>query len=448
MSNLHEDHILDFIDGRLATGDEEELLHTLAVSPERRQVLHEHLRLREITTTLSSHERFSVPDHVTSQLFATLGTMGFAAPASTEAILTRAPQFVNRPEVVNTVAMIGSGWKLGFTSLVTASVMSFLLGVGAIYVFGTRLGIHTLSQQKQLAAMHHVSRPMANVTHSEFNLAAVDMGTTLESAAPHDAATIASIPVREDADLGSVAGVNPSDDIRDVPVTYTAPRERSLTIAASIPRPGLAPIIPDWGMAIPSPFLNEQGIISFRYGSGPALNGGGGSWTSPNSPSAQWTSFSELKFTWHLWKYVTARAAMGELSSYERMPNTPPVNVGANKYEITTSLTKQTSTLIGGELGFTLDPLGIPLEVSGGLMTDGSGQVVYTRGGIFAHFEPSGALSISAGIEGIQYQHNIQTDYQNNKAAYQNYMDRMSQPSFGTETAGFIGPSLEIGWHF
>src|SRR5258708_2417873 len=140
MAYLNEDRILDFLDGRLATGDEEELLHTLAVSPERRQVLHEHLRLREITTTLSTNERFSVPVHVTSSLFATLGSMGFTVPTSTEAILTRAPQYVNiamEEESLAGASAIGSlvsaGWKLGVSSLVTASVMSFLLGIGAIY---------------------------------------------------------------------------------------------------------------------------------------------------------------------------------------------------------------------------------------------------------------------------------------------------------------------------
>src|SRR5207253_6316757 len=118
MRSLNEDRILDFLDGRLANGDEEELLHTLAVSPERRQVLHEHLRLREITTTLSSHERFSVPSHVTTQLFATLGTMGFSAPTSTSDILTRAPQFVtqqlaNAPEEIGVAGgFLSTGWRI------------------------------------------------------------------------------------------------------------------------------------------------------------------------------------------------------------------------------------------------------------------------------------------------------------------------------------------------
>ena len=69
MATLQEERILDFLDGRLSSGQEEELLHTLAVSPERRGVLRAHMRVRELTSNLASAECFSVPKHVTSQLF-------------------------------------------------------------------------------------------------------------------------------------------------------------------------------------------------------------------------------------------------------------------------------------------------------------------------------------------------------------------------------------------
>src|SRR3954466_13828732 len=94
MRALNEDRILDFLDGRLATGDEEELLHTLAVSPERRQLLREHLKLRELTSNVAKQKQFAVPSHVTTQLFSKLDDMGFAAPMNAEAVLTRTPQIV------------------------------------------------------------------------------------------------------------------------------------------------------------------------------------------------------------------------------------------------------------------------------------------------------------------------------------------------------------------
>src|ERR1019366_10474604 len=87
MINLSEDRILDFLDGRLATPDEEELLHTLAVSPERRQVMREHMKLRELTSTIAREDRFAVPERVTSQLLNKLEEAGFTPPITPESIL-------------------------------------------------------------------------------------------------------------------------------------------------------------------------------------------------------------------------------------------------------------------------------------------------------------------------------------------------------------------------
>src|SRR5487761_1514537 len=159
--NIGEDRILDFLDGRLATPDEEELLHTLAVSPERRQVLREHLKVRQLTSTLAQQEQFNVPERLTNQLFARLEDMGYSAPSGTEAILTRAPEFVSSriadgigatsmASIVGdasimgdagTATVLGAGWRFGAVSLVTVALMSFILGAGAYYVFGSALGL-------------------------------------------------------------------------------------------------------------------------------------------------------------------------------------------------------------------------------------------------------------------------------------------------------------------
>ncbi|HZK77053.1 MAG TPA: hypothetical protein VFD13_09110, partial [Candidatus Kapabacteria bacterium] len=139
--NIGEDRILDFLDGRLATPDEEELLHTLAVSPERRQVLREHMKMRQLTSTLAQQEQFNVPERLTNQLYARLEEMGYSAPSGTEAILTRAPEFVSSriadgvgAVAVGAAAGIGSAWRFGAISLVTVALMSFILGAGVYYV--------------------------------------------------------------------------------------------------------------------------------------------------------------------------------------------------------------------------------------------------------------------------------------------------------------------------
>src|SRR5579883_1491366 len=238
MINLSEDRILDFLDGRLATPEEEELLHTLAVSPERRQVMREHMKLREVTQTLSREERFSVPPHVTEELFSKLEEIGYSAPAVTDAILAHTPEMASVAGASAVATGFSAGWRIGATTLGTAAVMSFLLGVGAYYVFGSSLGLRTRSQQ--LAAKHHaVTRHIASqpVTAQQFDavssqpvIASIpdDISKLVANVAP---ATIApknvssepSLPIMKEAPL-----VAAKDSIPDnaPPISYAAPLSR------------------------------------------------------------------------------------------------------------------------------------------------------------------------------------------------------------------------------
>ena len=75
-----EDGVLDFLDGNLAPAEEEELLHRLAVSPERRALLKQHLQVRELTSALARKNRYNVPKAVTASLFETLSANGYAGP--------------------------------------------------------------------------------------------------------------------------------------------------------------------------------------------------------------------------------------------------------------------------------------------------------------------------------------------------------------------------------
>ena len=457
---MSEDRILDFLDGRLTSGDEEELLHTLAVSPERRQLLREHLRIREITNTMSKHQSFNVPAHVTSNLFATLGTMGYAAPATTEAILTRAPQLVRSSQALSTaqraIVATKSAWRLGFSSLAAASAMSFLLGAGSLYMFGPNLGIGSASHQDVITAVS-AKGTVANAATTQYS------SVVAKQIVAQPVARLANInyagigfpdyPNRDgNGPVSNVEDQRTSTETTDPAMlrhlTYNTPREYEITAANRIPREMQPNDIPDWFAAIPSPLQNEQGVISIRYGTGDASNFK--SVLPSNSPTVPSASLMEAKMTWHLWKYVTAHACMGMLSSYEQMPNKTPISTGKNQWAVTTSLTAVPNTLItGGELGFTLDPLGIPLETSAGLMFDGTGRA-YFRGGLFFHFEPFDAVSFSGGIEGITYRHDVAKTLGEMSTVYQDYGGNLplapGTPS--SEWVGFIGPSIEFGYRF
>src|SRR5688500_11754101 len=100
MSIVVEDKILDFLDGHLESHDEEELLHRLAVSPEKRGLLREHMKLRESVATVSKTEQLAVPTNVTASLYKRLAYNGYAGGSLGSAVA------VTRPMVAAVPAMM------------------------------------------------------------------------------------------------------------------------------------------------------------------------------------------------------------------------------------------------------------------------------------------------------------------------------------------------------
>lgn len=435
---MNEDRILDFLDGRLTSGQEEELLHTLAVSPERRGVLRAHMRLRELTSNLASAERFSVPTHVTGQLFRSLHTLGLTATATTDQILMNAPQIAKlalaekTAETVGTTAMaVSSGWQMSFAAIAAASLLSFSLGAGAYHVFAPSLGLASAPEVRTIVKM--VPQPIAATpqfaeTHTAFNFPThtnreAPLSTNLTDGLTATSTHMPSAPPAPAFDGGPAIAFAAPVVTRIAPANaedYTKLASQHLL-----------------AKAIETPLENEKGTISFRYGGG----------VMPTNNISAMSSLSEVKFRWTLWNYVVGQASLGQLQSYvhQAMMNTDPKKAG----EILTSTPVSTSTfVIGAEAGITLDPIHLPLEGMFGIMGDGGGNS-YLRTGVFAHYEPFQALSIIAGIEGLWYTNNIQNSIDHKKLLYHDLSPHLKPGSpQGTETAGFWGPSIEFGWHF
>ncbi|MDP4200662.1 MAG: hypothetical protein Q8922_08550 [Bacteroidota bacterium] len=432
---INEERILDFLDGRLNSGQEEELLHTLAVSPERRGLLRAHMRLRELTSNLASAERLSVPKHVTSQLFRTLQTMGLSATASTDQILTNAPQLAKlalaekTAETFGTSAIaVGTGWQLSFASIAAATLLSFTLGAGAYHVFARSLGLTSVPEVRTIVQLvpqpatpspANLQSKATSPMHSDEAPLSLDHTTNIRASAPA-APTVSTLP-------GSFEG-GPS-------IASASPLDRPILPEKSDQFTKLASQHL-MARAIETPLESEKGTISFRYGTG----------VMPTNNISSMSSLSEVKFRWTLWNYVVGQASLGQLQSFvhEAKLNPDPRKQG----EITTEEVANSTFVIGAEAGLTLDPLHLPFEATGGFLVDGAGTP-YLRTGIFAHYEPFEALSIIAGIEGVWYTHSIQKSIDQKEMMYQDFSPHLKPGSAqGNETAGFFGPSLEFGWHF
>ena len=448
---MSEERILEFLDGRLGGQAEEELLHTLAVSPERRQMLRDHLRLRELTSHLSRQEKFAVPEHVSQQLFTKLSALGYAAPPTTAAILTRAADFVKheQPAPERSAPVYWTGRRMAGT-LAVASVVSFLLGVSAFYVFGERLGLHTLSDTRSasIVSIPHLTGP---VHHQQYASAAVDLhassAVSMRSAAKQP--VVASFEPIASRDMSAGLNLTPapasvmkeSKPVQpEMPIIFTAPirpgehysYQPSGVSSKYLYNPGL-----NFDPFNPLPFLSEKGTISFRFGTGrlPIKN-----------QTPEWTSLSELKFTWALGKLVTARASLGQLMTYEREANTPML-VGPKQFEITTTPQMKVIPVAGLEMGLALDQYGLPVEISAGALADGAVKF-YPRAALFGHYDILPSLNLGVGIEGIVYDHDISRSVTDMKKTFKDDRPFVAPNTPASEKAGFLGLAFELGWHF
>lgn len=139
-----EEKILEFLDGRLESYDEEELLHRLAVSPEKRGLLREHMKLREAVTHASRQETLSVPSTVTASLYRRLAYNGYNGLNLGSSVTVSRPVIQMMPAAGGAVAASTEGYKL--SALLSFAVMAFLMGFGSSY----------LSQQEP----HYISQPV------------------------------------------------------------------------------------------------------------------------------------------------------------------------------------------------------------------------------------------------------------------------------------------------
>jgi hypothetical protein len=454
---MSEERILDFLDGRLSGSAEEELLHTLAVSPERRQMLRDHLRLRELTSNLSRQSKFAVPDHVSQQLFTKLGALGFAAPPTTAAILTHATDYVKHDKPAERPRAVYWSGRRMIGSLAMASAVSFLLGVSAFYVFGERLGLRTLSEQRS-ASIVSINHPSGLTSHHQYASASVDIrqdargvaspvsvGRRTPVSEPVAGFAMNMLPAR-DLSAGTELRLTPASlvtekqlpDLLDRTINYTAPVEPDPQYHFA-PSTGLTSHYlrgsrGRFDSFDPLPFLSEKGTISFRFGTGRPMK----------NTTTQWSSLSEMKFTWALGNLITARASLGQLLSWEREASTPKF-LGDPIY---TNAVKKMIPVAGMEIGLAFDQFGIPVEISGGALADGTAKF-YPRASLFGHYDLLPSLSLGVGIEGLAYKHDISSSVNDVRKTFKDLKPIVDPHSVTTsETAGFVGLAFELGWHF
>jgi hypothetical protein len=484
---LNEDKILDFLDGSLTSAEEEELLHRLAVSPERRVVLKQHLQLRELSSILAKKHNYVVPKVLTAQLFTSLSANGYAGPmyhAATDTDTLRSSLETNVGRSAENVVEESRGIRR--SSLVFSSVLSFIAGAFLVYLL---ISSPSQSATGSVAVSGgEASKSAIPVTSNTTEVSSTAVGSKIDGGqttlAAQDIVAATSVEHIVAASTPSSAKLNGSDRSIDVSTSISS---TVITPAETIEREGLqfainadnqkiarvehtntdiralsAYVIEDvkarnwWQQEMYAAHDNLRGekgyfgldvvedTVPFIKRTMVSLRSGGGK--APGRSEDYTGSLVEVKLSADIGDWLVAKVSCGQFMPYE----TEALSIGKNADGVRMLKLEpvlQYRSVVGAELGFRANLFGATFEAMGGFLSDLRNGFI-PRAGIFTTLMLQENLSLQMGVEGAIYTHDIRPSLVNKQMIFAVENPVLTNAMRETETAGFIGPALELAWHF
>lgn len=508
MSNIIEDRILDFLDGHLESHDEEELLHRLAVSPEKRGLLREHLKLREAVSGVSKTEQLAVPTNVTASLYRKLAYNGYAGASLGSAVSVTRPMLQAVPAMKAAAPVAAKGYSIA--SMLSFAVMSFFVGVGFTTLFdqdtpqltgstarsasgNTLFGGHTTSVKTLTnpRGEQPAERPYSAwqpVAYEERQMIEVEPLMVYSGVA---VATVAQEQQHPAADLQPVAGAihepqisssffedKEVDLVERIPINDLSFDVRATNVSVGSTRsyvdrpsgpvdspelyeePTFITASPDAVSEVEPMYPSLRGEIEgdrvspveFRFGEyakAPAstylsIRSGGG--RLPGSDLNFSGSLSELRLSYQLSELLVIKASVGEFAPWENVAQA----IGQNGDGLTLIALKPALNfryVFGAEAGFKLAPFSVPLELSAGALFDETGKF-YPRGSILTSLSLTRDFSIFMGLEAVLYSFDVEGSVASQMEFYQSKNPAVRDGLPKRSLSGFIGPTIEAAWHF
>ncbi len=521
-----EDGVLDFLDGNLAPAEEEELLHRLAVSPERRALLKQHLQVRELTSALARKNRYNVPKAVTASLFETLSANGYAGPifhsSNENAEILRASLEKNLDKAATKVVA-----KRSKSAMLFSSVFSFVSGAILMYFFLPGL----TSQTVETTFADNALRPIANtnsissssdesktsdkntnsdivssgsmssignpierveasspsidanrvasvsslsvntnnsslevidnavtishnsnitITPNSLEFAGYNTNVELGSSAMNIASTSEVIHATPNVALNNTPASSVSNDRAEMPKLNepTVDLNRELAKATTKAwwddggmRSGSISDIRTKGYFGRDPEAeNENSILERTTAS---IRTGGGFTPGTDGISA---SLVEFKLSADLNDWVVAKLSYGQFMPYETEAQNAGKNQdGVRQIELVPVL--QSKSVVSAEIGIRFDIIGAPIELMGGMLTDMKNGII-PRASIFSHFELFENFDLGLGIEALLYTNDISSSLADKQNLFSYEHPVLISAPKSEELSGFIGPAIEVQWHF
>jgi hypothetical protein len=457
-----EHRILEFLDGKLGTADEEELLHTLAVSPERRGLLRQHMRTRELTQSLVHDPELAVPCTLTSSLFAKLAEQGLTAGPAGVLATQITPITIGLSSGVGVssgfvaaeaVAPVASGYRTASVALI--ALLAFFIGIGSFALFNSALdhGNSTFASSNSATnnSASNASQTIANAISPNVSVATSDnravhannFHDVMRTRIPRDAAPAVqgfaisrnsahvrnSVGRSNDADVSTVGSIAEVQQIRtsEMPVgDFDFGKQKDLIGSDLI----VPPLRYDGEVLDPNTIPLA---FSIRTGAGPV----------PTSTRLVSGSLSEIKLSWYATSWLVAKVFAGEFLPYETSGK--PLGSASGVLTIGAESALQFKHIAGAELGIRFTPFHFPIELSGGIAGDFAGNF-FPRAGLFTNFSLTDRMSVNVGVEGMLYNHDISPSI-DGLARYYKKQNPAVLDHLSSESSGFIGPSIEFLWH-
>ncbi len=528
MSMIIEDGVLDFLDGNLAPAEEEELLHRLAVSPERRALLKQHLQVRELTSALARKNRYNVPKAVTASLFETLSANGYAGPifhsSNENAEMLRASLEKSLDKAATKVA-----GKRSKSAMFFSSVFSFVSGAILMYFFLPALTAKTVettfadnavtpivntnnisslsdlsntsakntnSNIVSLASMGPLNNPVERVEASSARgdmsrVSSIHSSASIKNTADRSSLKVADNPLtvsysdititpntldfashNTNVELGSstmnIASTNevipatPNVALNNMPASSVSNDRVKMQIHGEIVydldhelataptkawwdnggmRSGSISDIRTKGYFGRDPEIEDESSVLDHTTA--AIRTGGGFAPGTSGISA---SLIEFKLSADLNDWVVAKLSYGQFMPYE----TEAQNAGKNQdgiRQIELIPVLQSKSVVSAELGVRFERIGAPIELMGGMMTDMKNGII-PRGSVFSHFKLFENFDLGLGFEALIYTNDISSSLADKQNLFSYEHPVLISAPKSEEITGFIGPAIEMQWHF
>jgi hypothetical protein len=461
-----EEQILEFLDGNLSGTEEEELLHRLAVSPERRTLLRQHLQVREMVSSLAKKQYKQVPVALTAGVFQAVTALGYSGPQPVGAPQQVAPS--------TPVASVPKRTAVRPVMVAMLSLLFLLVGGTTTYLLmdhsGTTSQIASTTQPPTALQQVFTAPSVTTQTPMTGNATSnTDVGSVYHRTMTNKLSSKMTNSATHNSEMTSNSGAVTTNAVTNhqvIPDRHANTIVEQEVVNSAVDQKSNAAINPTTSTTKDIHDPNAQPIGRKNNPlNGATLTGGAttalplyqfsvrtGGGKVPGSELGYSGSLLELRGTYNALDWMSFTVSLGQFMPYETVaiPVTSSGSLASRDGSQLLKLSPQVQyrMLASAEIGARFSLGSMPLEFSAGAGTDFTGNII-PRASLFTSLDLQDNLLLRVGLEGLAYTNNkISSSLSQAEAQYSAMHPLLIGTMKSKETAGFFGPSIELSWKF